>query len=72
MPKPNNELTANDCGEMACNQAIRFVLDHLPITDYTEPARAVLKCILEQRGCEDLDPAGDGSLTDFMDIVIFG
>jgi hypothetical protein len=28
--------------------------------------------ILEQKGCEHLDPACDGSLTSLIDIIVFG
>lgn len=31
-----------------------------------------LQAMLDQRGCEDFDAAGDGSLTDLIDIIIDG
>jgi hypothetical protein len=39
------------------------------LRDY-ERAIGVAQAILEQRGCEHFDAACDGSLTDFIDIVI--
>lgn len=29
-------------------------------------------CLLAQQGCEDFDPAGDGTLTKLCDIIMFG
>jgi hypothetical protein len=31
-----------------------------------------LDALLAQRGCEHFDSAGDGSLTDLCDIIVFG
>lgn len=62
---------------MTTAQALSIVLERMELIepdDATEKeAMRVLAMILEQRGCEDFDPAvTDGRLTTLMDVVIYG
>lgn len=67
--------------QLRCDEAIGIALEALegcfiidvpnPDCVYTDAAK-VLRMILAQQGCKSFDSAGDGSLTDLMDIVIFG
>ena len=65
-------------GQMTSSDALRHLIDVVELTgrhEHDAQTAAALKWIhdiLDQRGCEDFDPAGDGSLTDLIDIVVRG
>lgn len=56
---------------MSAYNAIEYALSFLRREDGNEDAVSTLQAILNQRGCEDIDPACE-SLTDLIDVVMHG